>query len=82
MSEIIDRARLAVIRVIQDSDIPVGAHVDSEKIVRAVLEAIREPTDAMVNSPMARCYNDGAYADKEVRRIYSAMIDVALQRCP
>jgi DNA invertase Pin-like site-specific DNA recombinase len=46
---------------------------------RAAIQAMREPTKAMINSPMARCYNDGPYADKEVRRIYSAMIDEALK---
>jgi hypothetical protein len=42
MSEMMDRCRLAVVRVIQDSDIPIGTHVDSEKIVRAVFEAMRD----------------------------------------
>lgn len=46
--------------------------------VRETIEAMREPTEAMINSPMARCYNDGPYAVKEVGRIYSAMIDAAL----
>jgi hypothetical protein len=55
-----------------------------DKLGRAAIEAMREPTEAMINSPMARCYNDGPYADKEVRRIFSAMIDAALAhpQCP
>ena len=42
------------------------------------IRAMREPTEAMVNSPMARCYNTGPFAEKEVRRIFRAMIDAAL----
>lgn len=45
---------------------------------RAAIEVMREPTSDMVNDPMARCYNIGPYGDKEVRRIYQAMIDKAL----
>jgi len=48
-------------------------------IARAVIQAMREPTEAMINNELARCYNHGEFADKEVRRIYSAMIDEALK---
>jgi hypothetical protein len=48
MTEMIERARLAVIEVIQSSDLPAGTYIDSERIVRAVLEAIREPTPDMI----------------------------------
>jgi galactokinase/mevalonate kinase-like predicted kinase len=42
MTEMIKRARLAVVEVIQNSDLPAGTYIDSEKIVRAVLEAMRD----------------------------------------
>lgn len=52
---------------------------------RAIIEdgsngiaAMREPTQAMASHPMATCYNYGPYGDKEVRRIWRAMIGAAL----
>jgi hypothetical protein len=39
---------------------------------------MREPTQAMIDDHKARAYNYGPYGDKEVRRIWSAMIDAAL----
>jgi hypothetical protein len=48
MSEMIDRCRIAAIGAIQQMDIPAGTHIDSEKIVRAVIEAMREPTRDMI----------------------------------
>jgi hypothetical protein len=53
-------------------------HIFSEDS-RTVIDAMREPTEAMINNPLARCYNTGQFADKEVRRIYSSMIDEALK---
>jgi hypothetical protein len=45
---------------------------------RAGIKAMREPTQAMIDDHKARAYNYGLYGDKEVRRIWSAMIDAAL----
>lgn len=75
MSEMVERvaASLWAAGLIEDHDVRLA-------FAQAAIEAMREPTEAMINSPMARCYNDGPYADKEVRRIFSAMIDVALDR--
>lgn len=57
---------------VDDSDLDVMA------LARAALEAMREPTEAMINDPRARCYNYGEFGDKEVRRIWTAMINAAL----
>ena len=47
MNEMIDRCRVAVVEALQGSDLPVGTYIDSEKIVRAVIEAMREPSEKM-----------------------------------
>jgi hypothetical protein len=60
MTEMIDRARLAVIEVIQNSSLPVGYSIDSEKIVRAVLEAMLEPTQEMLDCRDAFVMKDDA----------------------
>jgi hypothetical protein len=69
MSELIDRARIAVCEVIQSSGLPVGTYLDSEKIVLAVLAAIRE----LPGEPGPR-YTAGEYS----RRSQEAMVDDAL----
>jgi hypothetical protein len=47
-------------------------------VARAAIEAMREPTESMATNSFATAYNRGPYGDKEVRRIYRAMIDAAL----
>lgn len=45
---------------------------------KQAIKAMSEPTEKMINSPRARCYNTGPYGDKEVRRIFTAMIDAVI----
>ena len=73
MSEIIDRCRLAVIHVIHSQNLPVGTYIDSESIVRAVIEAMRSPTSAMVE-------NSKQYMDSYSSNLawWGRMIDEAL----
>jgi hypothetical protein len=73
MTEIIDRARLAVVEVIQSSDLPAGTYIDSEKIVRARLEAIREPTVEMCREA---AFDD--WGPDACRTSWRAMVDIAL----
>lgn len=50
MSKLIDKCRIAVVGVIQNSDLPVGSYIDSEKIVRAVIKEIGEEFSKSQNS--------------------------------
>lgn len=85
--DMIDKARIAVMNVLQHSNIPAGTVIDSEAIVRAAIEAMREPTDAMcIKGCEAGTGNDGAHYDnrRELARgrlepAWQAMIDAALQ---
>lgn len=69
MSEMIERCRIAVIGVIQQLGLPPGTQIDSERIVRAVLEAMRE----LPAEPGPR-YCAGEYS----RRTQESMVDDAL----
>lgn len=73
MSEMIDRARIAVTEVLRQQDLPPGAYIDSEAIVLAVIRAMRElPEDPGPN------YTAGEYS----RRTQEAMVDDALANRP
>jgi hypothetical protein len=69
MSEMLYRVRLAIIKVWQQSDNPIGASIDTEKMARAALEAMRE----LPEEPGPR-YSAGEYS----RRTQEAMVDDAL----
>jgi hypothetical protein len=75
--EMIDRVQEAIKRRATDRGHSIHPAV-IRHLAAAAIEAMREPTDAMASSPMATCYNSGPYGDKEVRRIWGAMIDAAL----
>lgn len=78
MTEMVDR----VARAIAESDFGHSNEWAVEitiRAARAAIEAMREPTDEMATCQMATCYNTGPYGDKEVRRIYRAMIGEALR---
>jgi hypothetical protein len=81
MTEMIDRARLSVVEVIQNSDLPAGTYIDSEKIVRAVIKAMREPTPDMMRSGLEALAKAGCgspipgWASENCLR---AMLDAAL----
>ena len=68
----IDKARIAVMDVLQRGNIPPGTSIDSEAIVRAVMEVMREPTEEMCNalSTDIDAYQAGFY--------WRAMIDAIL----
>lgn len=46
----IDKARIAVMDVLQRGNLPPGTDIDSEAIVRAVMNVMREPTDGQRNA--------------------------------
>lgn len=69
--EMIERVSEAIRRTPNASDY-------NELVAINAIKAMREPTEKMINSPMARCYNTGPYGDKEVRRIFTAMIDAVI----
>lgn len=71
MSKMIDRARIAVAEIIQQSNLPVGSHLDSEKIVRAVIKALREISPAVRE-------NLEQHADHDVQYWHGELIDVIL----
>ena len=52
---------------------------DYRALARVAIKAMREPTEAMINNEFARAYNYGPFGDKEVRRIFTAMIEEALK---
>lgn len=54
MSDLIDRCRIAAVGVIQNSNLPVGASVDSEKLVLAILGEVRDAfgAEAVNNSSL------------------------------
>jgi hypothetical protein len=67
MNELIKRIAPAINTIFLNPPV-VFANVDCERIVRAVIEGMREPTRAM----LAAAENNGAYCD------WQAMIDAAL----
>lgn len=78
MSEMHARVTRAILPAFEHIPDPSYREIIAGCWARAAMEAMRSPTEEMINSPMARCYNDGPYADKEVRRIFSSMVDAAL----
>jgi hypothetical protein len=80
MSEMVERVARDLAALITEP----GQHPDSQMpqcmaLARAAILSMRQPTEAMIECPMARCYNYGPYGAQEVRRIFSAMIDQALK---
>lgn len=87
MSKMIDRARIAVAEILQQSNLPVGSHLDSEKIVLAVLGEVQIEAGACAKTlraeHFAQPHTDMA-GDEEERRGYlkgiAALAD-AMKRC-
>jgi len=48
--EMIEKCRVAAIEIIQNSNLPVGAYLNTEVLVLAVIKAMREPTEKIIKA--------------------------------
>ena len=52
---------------------------DYEADAREVVEAMREPTEAMINKPKIDCWEQSYVYENQINEIWQAMIDEALR---
>jgi hypothetical protein len=79
MTDVMKRARIAAAEVLQDSELPIGTYIDTERLVRAVLMALREPTQEM-GLAFARYWHDNfredhVFEDTPAKECWQSMID-------
>jgi hypothetical protein len=91
MTEMVERVARAIkerLAEIEDvyfrddgSDCTIDGHVDIEDLARAAIEAMREPTQEILDAPAVpnALGDDENYSDIDVREAYQAMIDAALK---
>lgn len=76
--EMIDRCRLAFGEELQKINLPVGTYINSELFVIAIIKAMREPTEKMLDSIRHMEVNSEYNISSEIEYGYTTMIDAVI----